>query len=121
MTAPRRKRVYAPKAFPEAAWQFMLARVMQIVGIPLVVALAAGMWVSQIKMTDDLATIKTSVALLELRTQSGSEDRYRGSQAAADFTLRDQRIADHEKRLDMIEQSLAVIGSGTKLRGRLED
>lgn len=50
-------------------------------------------------------------SIQDLRAQ-GTDDRYRGRDAARDFMLRDQRIMDISERLKRIEQDHNIIKNG---------
>lgn len=101
--------------YVESAWQFWLARAMQIAGFPIIGVIAWSMWSSVEAMKDTVAEIKTAVAVLERQNVNDGQGRYTSDKALADFAVRDGRltgidlrIADHEKRLDALERHQAA-------------
>lgn len=75
------------------------ARLVQIVGIPALLFISTWMF-------NTLNDVSTRVVRLEEQMKINTDDRYRGTQARADFALRDEQLRGVSERLTMIEKRL---------------
>lgn len=80
-----------------------IARFMQIVGMPILLFISGWMF-------NTLNDVSSRVVRLEEKVQAASDDRYRGSQAAADFRLRDAQISGLLERVQNNEQRFIATG-----------
>lgn len=80
-----------------------MARFMQLLGIPALLFMSAWMF-------STLNNISDRVARLEEQMKVAADDRYRGSQAQADFARRDDQIRQLNERTQNMEQRFIVSG-----------
>lgn len=90
-----------------------MARLMQIVGMPILLFMS--WW-----MFNTLNAMSDRVARLEEKVGTAAEDRYRATQARSDFALRDEQLRVIMERLQNNEQRfLATGGRMNTLEDRL--
>lgn len=97
------------EASDERSWTTMLARLMNLIGTPALIFMAWTVWDGMTTLTKEVASMKTSIAVVSTELKNASDDRYRASQAAADLKLRDVTIEAIDKRLVAAEGRLSAV------------
>lgn len=95
------------EASDERSWTTMLARMMNLVGTPALIFMAWTMWNGVETLTRTVSDMKTEIAVVSTELKNASDDKYRATQAVADFKLRDASIEALDKRVSAVESGLS--------------